>query len=205
MEDERQGASLGPRLQQGLVQVAPLVGTQRVERGHNELPIKHPSRQQPLGSFGVASVCILHEDLQGTGRTGTSVLPGLVRNRTSAAGPAGPSLCLLDTWGQQRSRPTGHVFEQRDSECSLRTRSVPKTPTTARWTEAQECPPGLGAREPAPQTRPFRRGAQLTAPDVTPVGRPVGAPAAGRKTSKTPIPTEGTARTQQTYTFFLLT
>lgn len=110
-------------------------------------------------------------DFSSTGLVGTAPLQQV---------RAGARLCLLDPPGHQRSRPAGRVFEQRDSGCSLRTQSGPRTPTTARWAEAQESrtpKTGLGAREP--QTRPFRRG-RLTAPDVTPVGRPAGAPAAGR-------------------------
>lgn len=49
-----------------LVQVASLVSTQGVEGRHHQLPVKGPTRQQPLGLFGVTGVHVLHEDLQET-------------------------------------------------------------------------------------------------------------------------------------------
>lgn len=58
----------------GLVQVASLVGTQRVESGHNKFPIEGSARQQPLGLFGVSSICILNKHLRNTNKQEFTVL-----------------------------------------------------------------------------------------------------------------------------------
>ncbi len=52
-----------------LVQVPSFVGAERVEGGHNKLPIKGAARQQPLSLFGVTGVGILYKDLADTQTT----------------------------------------------------------------------------------------------------------------------------------------
>lgn len=58
-------SSLKPSLHR-LVQVTSSVGAERVEGGHNKLPVEGASRQQPLSLFGVTGVGVLYKHLMAT-------------------------------------------------------------------------------------------------------------------------------------------
>lgn len=52
-----------------LVQVTSFIGAERVESGHDKLPIKGSASQQPLSFFGVTGVSILDKHLGHTQKT----------------------------------------------------------------------------------------------------------------------------------------
>lgn len=52
-----------------LVQVTSFIGAERVEGGHNKLPIKGAAGQQPLSFFGVTGVSVLYKHLVDTRKT----------------------------------------------------------------------------------------------------------------------------------------